>query len=160
MGVDIAPGKNVKIVHDLMTFPWPFEDNSVDEIECSHYVEHIPHGDGYQDPFFKFFDECYRILKPKGTMNITTPYYMSMRAFQDPTHMRMITETSYLYIDKDWRKREGLDHYPISCNFKTIKIDHGSDPALTHGRTSEAIQQMATHYWNVIADLMVVLEKN
>src|ERR1700761_8728573 len=65
MGVDIAPAEGVDFVQDLFQFPWTqFADNSVDEIECSHFVEHIPHGDGYHDPFFQFFDEIHRILKP------------------------------------------------------------------------------------------------
>src|ERR1044072_3686948 len=95
-GVDIAKTGSTDYVQDLLKFPWDqFSDNSVDEIECSHFVEHIPHGDGYNDPFFQFFDEIYRILKPaefdpsnpniptKGFMNITCPYYSSMRAWQD-----------------------------------------------------------------------------
>ena len=29
------------VVHDLETFPYPFENNSVDEILISHVLEHI-----------------------------------------------------------------------------------------------------------------------
>ena len=64
-GVDVVKTEAADFVQDLMQFPWSqFPDNSVDEIEVSHFVEHIPHGDGYHDPFFQFFDEIYRILKP------------------------------------------------------------------------------------------------
>lgn len=40
-GVDLfAP--NVKHRVNLFQFPFPFESDSVDEIHCSHFVEHIP----------------------------------------------------------------------------------------------------------------------
>jgi len=39
-GVDIWPG--AQHVVDLQRYPWPFEDESVLELNCSHYIEHIP----------------------------------------------------------------------------------------------------------------------
>lgn len=40
-GVDLlAPNAQHKV--DLTKFPWPWADNSVLELHCSHYVEHIP----------------------------------------------------------------------------------------------------------------------
>jgi predicted SAM-dependent methyltransferase len=40
-GVDLY-GDKAKHKVDLFKFPWPFADNSVDEIHCSHFMEHIP----------------------------------------------------------------------------------------------------------------------
>jgi hypothetical protein len=87
MGVDIVKTSATDYVQDLLKFPWSqFADESVDEIECSNFVEHIPHGDSRHDPFFQFFDEIYRILKPaefdpanpniptKGFARIMCPY--------------------------------------------------------------------------------------
>ena len=34
---------NPEYVHDLETFPYPFKDNSVEEIILSHVLEHIHH---------------------------------------------------------------------------------------------------------------------
>jgi hypothetical protein len=39
-GVDIWPGS--AHVVDLQQYPWPFPDESVLELNCSHYIEHIP----------------------------------------------------------------------------------------------------------------------
>lgn len=39
-GVDIFPG--AQHVVDLQQYPWPFEDESVLDLNCSHYIEHIP----------------------------------------------------------------------------------------------------------------------
>src|SRR3989304_5178249 len=75
VGVDKEPLKGVDFVQDLESYPYPFEDNSVDVINCSHYVEHTK-------DLIKFMNEIHRILKPGGTMNIVAPYYSSCRAWQ------------------------------------------------------------------------------
>ena len=43
VGVDITQvGTKADIQHDLLQFPWPFEDSSVDELFSSHFFEHVP----------------------------------------------------------------------------------------------------------------------
>ncbi len=169
-GVDIAKTASADYVQDLLKFPWSqFADNSVDEIECSHFVEHIPHGDGYHDPFLQFFDEIYRILKPaefdpanpniptKGFMNIVCPYYSSMRAWQDPTHQRAISEASFLYLNKEWRVTNKLGHYDVSCDFD---FSYGYVIAPEWQTRSQETQAFAMrNYINAISDIQVMLTK-
>lgn len=119
-GVDIWRGS--KHVVDLLKFPWPFDDNSVEEIHCSHFIEHIPmemvpHNGKWKDLFFAFFDECYRILVPGGKMRVICPNARCNRAFQDPTHRRFIVAETFGYLWEDWRKANRLDHYNVECNF-------------------------------------------
>lgn len=159
IGVDIVKeGTQADIEHNLLTFPWPFENESIDEIFCSHFLEHIPHGDGFNDPFFDFFNEVYRILKPGGKATFITPYYTSMRAFQDPSHNRMITEATYAYLDLDWRVKEKLEHYPIRANLKVIGYDYIYHPE--YQNIDKQDQEFALkHFWNVGADMRVTLQK-
>ena len=150
IGVDIVQLPGVDVVHDLEIYLWPFEDNSVDEIFCSHYVEHTI-------DLMKFMDECYRILKTGSKMTIIAPYYSSMRAWQDPTHKRAVSEASFLYFNKDWRVQNRLDHYPIKSDFDfSYGYTLGSNWA---SRNEEARIFAITHYWNVVNDLQVVLTK-
>lgn len=158
-GVDITKkGTQADIECNLLVFPWPFKDNSIKEVFSSHFLEHIPHGDGYHDPFFDFFNELYRIMKPGATARFVTPYYSSVRAIQDPTHMRSIGEPTYFYLSKKWRKLNKLEHYPINCDFETIKVDHAVSEEYT-ARAAEAVQYSALHEWNVINDILVTIQK-
>ncbi|MCA9337522.1 hypothetical protein KC951_02325 [Candidatus Saccharibacteria bacterium] len=169
-GVDIIKTASADYKVDLLKFPWkPFKNNSVDEIECSNFVEHIPHGDSYNDPFFQFFDELYRILKPaefdpanpnipiKGFATITCPYYSSMRAWQDPTHHRAISEASFLYLNKQWREDNKLTHYPVKCDFD---FSYGYIVAPEWQNRSEETQAFAIrNYINAVSDIRVTLIK-
>jgi hypothetical protein len=169
-GVDIVKTAGADYVFDLLKFPWDqIADNSVDEIECSNFVEHIPHGDSRHDLFFEFFDEIYRVLKPaefdpanpniptKGFARVVSPYYTSMRAWQDPTHQRAISEASFLYLNKKWRIDNKLDHYPVSCDFD---FNYGYILATDwQNRNQEAQAFAIRHYNNVVSDIQVQLIK-
>jgi SAM-dependent methyltransferase len=147
-GIDIVPGENVDAVMDLEQFPWPIESSSVEEIICSHYVEHT-------SDLTKFMDEVYRILKPGGKIKIIAPYYSSMRAWQDPTHKRAISDATFLYYNKQWRDANKLDHYGIQSDFD---FTYGYDMDPTWAAKHEEARNFAIrHYMNVVNDIHVVL---
>jgi len=152
--------KDVDIAHDLNKYPWPFKDNSVDEIECFHYIEHIPHDikGTRKDGFFCFFDEVYRILKPSAKALFVAPYYTSMRCWQDPTHLRAITDASFLYLDKNWRTINRLDHYEVKCDFEFF-IGHAVNNPQIMGRSEETRNFAIRHYNNSVDDIHVTLKK-
>lgn len=159
IGVDITTKDTEATVQcNLYKDTWPIPDNSADNLYSAHFVEHIPHGDGFNDPFFHFFDEAWRVLKPGGLFTILTPYYTSIRAFQDPTHQRFITDATYMYLHKDWRVMNKLEHYPIKANFSIERLEHSITPEL-HGRATDAIQWAVMHQWNMVDDLHVMLKK-
>jgi ubiquinone/menaquinone biosynthesis C-methylase UbiE len=94
VGVDYKDCKGVDVVHDLEKFPWPFDDNSVDEAYACHYIEHV-------SDMTKFMEELHRILKPGAKALIIAPYWNSMRCWQDPTHKQAISEARFLYYNKN-----------------------------------------------------------
>lgn len=161
IGVDIEETPSVDIVHDLTKYPWPFEDNSVDEVHCSHYIEHIPHDinneNDRRDGFIQFMDEVHRILKPGGKAVFIAPYYTSMRAYGDPTHRRYIADWSFYYFNKEWLDANKLTHYNIKSDFDIV-----FSYFLTNDMTlkSEEVRKKAfTHDWNVINDIQAELTK-
>ena len=152
-GVDISPDCGADIVHDLLSFPWPFEDESVEEVHCSHFFEHVP------GPLrMPFMDELWRVLVPGGTAKIITPHWSSMRAIQDPTHAwPPVAPASYLYFNKQWRADNHLDHYPVTCDFDFTYADMIDVPWSL--RSNEARDFAVRHYINVATDLHVHLTK-
>lgn len=154
-GVDKYKTASTDKVVDLMKYPWPWADNSVDEINCSHFFEHIP---GLDRP--KFMDEIHRILKKGKTVTIVVPYGGSNRAIQDYTHAwpPVVAET-FLYFNKKWRTDNKLLHglYDMKCDF-----DFGYGYALDGDwavRANEAQQFAIKHYVNAATDLQVTLTK-
>ena len=156
IGVDFADVEGVDVVHDLTKFPYPFKNESVDAIFSSHFLEHL---DGFER--MKFFDECYRILKPKGKIRCVHPYYKSVRAIQDPTHkFPPISENSYLYWNKDWRVANKLTHgvYDLKSDFD-FNISYTWQDMVWANKNEETRNFAINHYFNVIADLIVDLVK-
>lgn len=156
IGVDIADIDGVDIVHDLKVYPWPFEDGTVDEVTCEHYVEHL---DGAE--FIDFMNELWRILADGGRATIETPYLTSYRAWADPTHKSMMHEAKFVYFNREWRENEKLDHgdyVKITANFD---FDFGyriTDPRWVNAH-EEAKARAIQHYWNVVDDLVIHLRK-
>ncbi len=165
-GVDLWPGS--QHVVDLSRYPWPFEDSSVLELHCSHYIEHIEmeyvdaKGNrvrGWQEgkeALLAFFDECFRILVPGGIMTVICPCARNDRAFQDPTHRRFIVAQSFLYLAADWRAMNKLDHYKVDCDFGINVV-----PIVPIEMTvihAEAAARRMTGEWNTISDWQAVLQ--
>lgn len=74
--------------HNLETFPWPWEDNSVAEIKLTHVLEHLGRD---PDTYLTLFQEMYRICQPGAIVEITVPHPRHDNFFDDPTHVRAVT---------------------------------------------------------------------
>lgn len=104
-GVDInkVDGKWDHVVQsDLSCQPIPFEEASFHCCSAYDFIEHIPRialePSGPQMemktffPFVRLMNEIYRVLVPNGYFVQFTPAYPAKQAFQDPTHVNIITE--------------------------------------------------------------------
>lgn len=148
IGVDVWEGAD--LVCDLESFPWPFENDSVDEVFCSHYIEHVPN-------LVSFANELHRIMRPGARATIVAPYYSSIRAWQDPTHLRAISENTFLYFNKQWRLVNRLDHYPITADFDfEYQLILSSD---WQDKPEAELDFAIKHYINVVYDIKVFLKK-
>jgi hypothetical protein len=158
---------------DLFKFPWPWADNSVEALHCSHFLEHIPAREVEerdlragadrerwldQDMLCAFMDECWRVLQHEGTLQVVVPCGRSNRGFQDPTHRRFFVEESFAYFWKEWRDANKLDHYLFrgGCNFVCNVIP--GVPEEIALRSAEAQGNAIRKDWNAVADWHVTMK--
>ena len=103
LNLDFIKSEGVDVVHDLDRYPWPFPDNTFDEIYASHLLEHL------QD-FRKAMEEIKRICKNKAKIIIRAPHFSCGVSFRDPTHQRLF---SYFTFDYFEREDYGLPKFKI-----------------------------------------------
>jgi len=162
LNVDISPDCHPDAICNLLEFPWRldkwlkfdgvvFGGYQVEEIYCSHFLEHIG------EEMIPFMEECYRVLEPNGIAHFECPYYTSIRAWQDPTHKRPISEFTFHYFSREWLKSQGLGHYNIKTDFKVAEIRYHYPPELK-SMPKDELMSLQHHAWNTVMDFEVILK--
>lgn len=153
IGVDSSPDCGADVVQDLTVMPWPFDDASVDEVHCAHFLEHL---DGPER--IRFMVELYRVMKPGARALVITPYWSWVGAIQDPTHKwPPIAEQSYLYFNAAARASMNVEHYDIACDFD---VEFGGVPAPEISRLPPNEQALARkHSLNAVLELHTTLTR-
>lgn len=111
VGVDIREESSLSISIQSVNYhqcnfviePLPFPDNHFDSLSAYDVIEHIPRQLHVTDrgliyPFINLMNEIHRVLKPGGLFLATIPAYPSSEAFQDPTHVNIITKNTAQYF--------------------------------------------------------------
>jgi SAM-dependent methyltransferase len=110
--VDMLNRDDVDVVHNLMDFPYPFEDNCATSIKAIDVIEHL---DNYTDDkrptIMAFIEECARILKPGGELYIQAPSWDSEIFKIDPTHVRGFHIKTFDFFDPDTEYGKIRDFY-------------------------------------------------
>lgn len=97
--LDSNPDHRPDVVHDLNVLPWPFADDTFDRVDAYEVLEHLGQQGDWR-AFFAHFSELWRILKPGGFLAATCPSYRSVWAWGDPSHTRVITSGSLVFLDQ------------------------------------------------------------
>lgn len=97
---DVIDLPGVDMVFDLDKFPYPFEDNTFDEIYSAHVLEHV------QD-LGQVMQELTRICKPGAEIKVIVPYFSNPWTWADYTHKRGFTTATFKYFHPDFFYNHG-----------------------------------------------------
>ena len=152
------------IIHDLEKFPYPFEDNSINEILLSHVLEHIGQN---PDIFNSIIKELYRICVHGAKIDIRVPHPRHDDFISDPTHVRPITVLGLQLYNKDLNLKwelSGAANTPMAIihnvDFRIKHVTHILDKKYINLLKSEKIQKdeiedLAHKYNNVIQEIKI-----
>ena len=154
------------VTHDLEKFPYPFKNDSVNEILLSHVLEHI----GQQpDTFINIIKELYRICTNNALIIINVPHPRHEDFLSDPTHVRPITVLGLSLFDqklnRDWQKI-GAANSPLGLihdvNFNIEKYEYLLDENIVSKRNigelnDQELEKMMLHNNNVIKQININL---
>jgi hypothetical protein len=154
------------VVWDLEQFPWPFEDNSVEEIVMYHSLEHMG---ADTEVFLSIMKELYRVSAPDGQVHITVPHEFSDGFAGDPTHVRPINGAILSLFsqakNREW-KTLGWPNTPLGVylgiDFETSSLLHSLTPEWARQYESGALNQNELNfainsYRNVISEVSAIL---
>lgn len=112
----LTSGSEVNLIKANVFSGLPFEEEYFDSISAFDFLEHVPRLSGsivsgeIELPFIGLMNEIWRVLKPEGTFIASTPAYPHKKAFQDPTHVNIITAETHTYFT-------GVDPYARRYGF-------------------------------------------
>ena len=95
VGIDRVALPGVDVVHDLNRSPYPFGDNTFDEVYAVHVIEHL-------DSILAVMEELHRITRPKARIVIITPHHSDAISWQDPTHKWHLNSFSFRYFEPSY----------------------------------------------------------
>ncbi len=95
VGIDRIALPGVDVVHDLNQRPYPFDDNTFDQVYAIHVIEHL-------DSILAVMEEIHRITKPHALVTIITPHHSDAISWQDPSHKWHLNSFSFSYFESTY----------------------------------------------------------
>ena len=111
IGIDRNPDSRADVLCDLDHMPYPFADNSFDQLRAIHVIEHL-------SDVIRSMEEFHRLVRPGGRVRIETPHYTDFSSFCDPTHRWHLNSFSLRYFGED---NAGYGYYS-SVRFDEISV--------------------------------------
>jgi len=148
VNVDVVNLPGVDIVHDLNSFPYPFDDSSIDRILMNNILEHL-------DNPIAVLQECWRIMLKNAECRIRVVYWNHKYSYSDPQHKHAFSEKYFDFFVK------GRNPHYMKNHFDKVKIDWIFDKKAKKqfGKDPEIL--LTVGYWtcNVIQGMEVTLIK-
>ena len=91
VNMDLVKLQGVDVFWDLNKSPWPFKDDTFDEVYCSHVLEHV-------DDLIKVMKEIKRVSKHGAVVVIRVPHFSCGVSYRDPTHKSFFSYFTFDYF--------------------------------------------------------------
>jgi hypothetical protein len=114
INVDYSASCKPDQVVDLERTPWPWPDDSVDEVVLFHCLEHLG-----RDPrvFLAIFQELYRVCRKDALIRIAVPHPRHDNFIGDPTHVMPVSPQMLALFNRkendQWQK-DGVANTPLA----------------------------------------------
>ncbi len=95
----------IAVTWDLNKLPWPWPNNSFDQIVARSVFEHLV------PDLVVTLDECWRILRPNGQIFLKLPYWNSDLSHDDPMHRWFFSLRSLDQFDPDTERGKTYSFY-------------------------------------------------
>jgi SAM-dependent methyltransferase len=167
INVDKYPACNPDQVADLESLPWPWPDDSVDEVLLSHVLEHLG---AATDVYLGIFKELYRVCRDGASVSILVPHPRHDFFLNDPTHVRPITPDGLAMFSQAANRQwiaERVANTPLAIylgiDFTTDAVnivldEHWRGLVERKEVSAEDLADAARHSNNVIAEYRIVLK--
>ena len=153
-------------VVDLEHVPWPFDDDSADEVLLFHTLEHLGETAG---AYIALLKELYRICRPGAVVRIRVPHPRHDEFIIDPTHVRAILPEQFQLFSKQKNRddlEEGYANSPLGLyhdiDFELEETEIVPDDLwlekLKAGDISpDELAHLAMHQYNIIREVAITL---
>ena len=95
----------IAVAWDLNNLPWPWPNDSFDQIVARAVLEHL------RINLVQSLDECWRLLRPGGQLFLKLPHWQSDISHQDPTHYWFFSLASLDQFDPDTPRGKTYSFY-------------------------------------------------
>ena len=166
INVDKIPMSEPDELVDLEEIPWPWADDSVEEVQMRHVLEHLG---ATTDSYLAIIKELWRICRLGALVRIVVPHPRHDHYLNDPTHVRPITVQGLeMFSQKrnhEWQKK-GIPNTPLGLylgvDFEIVSFDVLPDEPwrgrLQRGEIQPAaLQEAMRMYANVIMETTIVM---
>lgn len=109
VNLDVTPARDPDVVHDLESFPWPFDDQAFGRVVAFDVIEHL-------SSVLKTMEEIHRVCRQGARIEIAVPHFSSANAFTDPTHRHYFGARSF-----DYFTGESIHDYYTDVRFRMVR---------------------------------------
>src|SRR4026209_1029993 len=88
IGMDFNPRTAADVIHDLDDLPYPFADDSFDEVIGRHVIEHVANP-------LAVMCELHRITRSGGVVKVVAPHWTNPDFATDLTHRNHLNSYSF-----------------------------------------------------------------